>query len=131
MKRTYLLDTCACLFAVADGLESLGKAARRIMIREENELVLSSVSIVEMGILRSLGKIRMDFQAVQQSLSSLRASIVPYRAQHAAQYFDLPWFSEHRDPFDRMIIATALAERFPVITSDPKFLGYNKLEVVW
>jgi len=119
------------MFAVADGLESLGKAARRVMSREDNELVLSAVSIVEMGILRSLGKLKMDFQAVQDSLCSLRASIVPYRAQHAAHYFDLPWFAEHRDPFDRMIIATALAERFPVITSDHKFQRYNKLEVVW
>jgi PIN domain nuclease of toxin-antitoxin system len=43
--------------------------------------------------------------------------------------FGLP--QHHRDPFDRMLIATALAEDIPVVTSDRRFKDYRGLRVIW
>jgi PIN domain nuclease of toxin-antitoxin system len=42
--------------------------------------------------------------------------------------FDLPL--HHRDPFDRMLIATALSEAVPIITADVEFKGYRGLKVI-
>jgi PIN domain nuclease of toxin-antitoxin system len=92
---------------------------------------MSSISLVQIGILRSIHRLQLDFQAIQNALEALRVSILPYGARHAARYFDLPWFAEHRDPFDRMIIATALEEHLPMITNDAKSLLYTNLNVVW
>lgn len=55
--------------------------------------------------------------------------IIPFRGQHAERYFTLP-LGDQRDPIDRMIIATALAEEIPVLTSDRRFKSYRGLEVI-
>ena len=68
MNRTYLLDTCAFLSAVTKGLGALGKTARTVMAHEQNELVMSSISLVEIGILRSIHRLQVDFQAIQNAL---------------------------------------------------------------
>jgi PIN domain nuclease of toxin-antitoxin system len=43
--------------------------------------------------------------------------------------FELP--RHHGDPFDRQIIAQALSEKIPVVTSDQKFGLYKGLRVIW
>lgn len=40
-------------------------------------------------------------------------------------------FQHHADPFDRMIIAQALAEEIPIVTSDSQFKLYRDVEVIW
>ncbi|MBX2931596.1 MAG: PIN domain-containing protein [Chitinophagaceae bacterium] len=48
------------------------------------------------------------------------------------QYLIRPVFSEHKDPFDRLIIATAITEKIPIISSDKKFDLYKDLvEAIW
>ena len=54
---------------------------------------------------------------------------IPYTARHAMQLFDLPL--HHYDPFDRMLIATALVEGVPVVTGDREFKRYRGLSVIW
>ncbi len=62
------------------------------------------------------GKLRVFAASVPQALEELSIRILPFKADHAFLLFELPL--QHRDPFDRQIIAQALAERMPVITSD-------------
>ena len=58
--------------------------------------------------------------------------ILPYQPNHALRYFSLPTPAEtHRDPHDRMLIATALTEQLPILTSDVEFRKYAGLKVVW
>ena len=54
-----------------------------------------------------------------------------YRARldHAFELFELPLY--HSDPFDRQIIAQALSEKVPVVTSDEKFSLYKGLKLIW
>jgi PIN domain nuclease of toxin-antitoxin system len=55
--------------------------------------------------------------------------MLPFTPQHAYRLFSLPL--HHRDPFDRMLIATALAEEIPLIGSDRLFKMYKGLKVIW
>lgn len=58
--------------------------------------------------------------------------VIPHRADHAIHYFSLPPPEvTHRDPHDRMIIATALLEKIPIPTSDAEFKKYSGLKVIW
>ncbi|HVW08221.1 MAG TPA: PIN domain-containing protein [Bryobacteraceae bacterium] len=63
------------------------------------------------------------------AIADLQIRVIPYDAEHARLLFDLPL--HHRDPFDRQIIAQALAEKIPVVTCDPKFSLYKGLSVIW
>lgn len=59
----------------------------------------------------------------------IAAAILPFTLQHAYRLFSLPL--HHRDPFDRMLIATALVEDIPLAGSDKEFKKYRGLRVIW
>ncbi len=132
MSRAYLLDTCAFLKAVTDEGTGLGWEARRLILSPSNHCLLSAVSVAEMGILTSVGRLKMSTGALRQLLEDLDVTVLPYQTNHALRYFALPSIEEtHRDPHDRMIIATALVEQIPILTSDAEFTKYTGLKVIW
>jgi len=63
------------------------------------------------------------------AIDDLKLRVLPYTARHAYQLFGLPL--HHADPFDRQIIAQALAEIVPVVTPDEKFSLYKGLTIIW
>lgn len=62
-------------------------------------------------------------------IADLRLRVLPYTAEHASWLFDLA--THHADPFDRQIIAQALAENVPIVTPDEAFRLYEHLKVIW
>lgn len=123
-----LLDTAILIFAV----ESPGRLSRRatsVLEDHENILELSAVSLSEIAIKTSLGKLRMSADVAREAVASLGIRVLPYTAVHAFHLFELP--VHHSDPFDRQIIAQALSEKIPVITPDEKFSLYKGIKVVW
>lgn len=46
---------------------------------------------------------------------------MPITNNHLLAYDQIPFYADHRDPFDRLILATALAEQMPIISADEKF----------
>jgi PIN domain nuclease of toxin-antitoxin system len=62
-------------------------------------------------------------------VEDLGIRVLPYTADHAFELFDLPL--HHGDPFDRQIIAQALSEKIPIVTSDEKFNLYKRLKLIW
>ena len=54
-------------------------------------------------------------------------TILPLTEQHIFAYQSIIFFEEHRDPFDRFIIAVAKEEKFMVMTVDKKFQLYTSL----
>jgi len=95
----------------------------------QNVLELSTISLAEIAIKASLGKLRLSAATARQAVQDLDVRILPYTAEHAFDLFTLPL--HHRDPFDRQIIAQALSEKIPIITSDEKFGLYQGVKVVW
>jgi PIN domain nuclease of toxin-antitoxin system len=123
-----LLDTSVLIFAV-DEPERLSKRAVTALQNPENILELSAISLVEIAIKTSLGKLSLSVETVQQALDDLDIRVLPFTGQHALHLFELP--RHHGDPFDRQIIAQALAEGIPLVASDEKFRLYKGLRIVW
>ena len=123
-----LLDTAILIYAV-ESPERLTKRATTILENAENVLELSAISLSEIAIKRALGKLRLSADVARQAVADLNVRILPYTADHAFQLFDLPL--HHSDPFDRQIIAQALSEKMPILTSDEKFRLYKGLRLIW
>jgi PIN domain nuclease of toxin-antitoxin system len=127
----YLLDTSVFLSAALDGLDVLPRKVRAILMEEGNELLLSTISITEIALKHGAGKLAFGARETKQALTDLRIRLLPYDIRHTFQYFDLSQHTTHKDPFDRMIIATALQENVPILTSDRQFKAYRNLQVIW
>lgn len=122
-----LLDT-QVLFMAATGAR-FSKRVQSLLASVENELVLSSTSILEIALKHTRKKIDMPEPLVEQAVQDLGLTVIAFEPQHAYRLFSLP--VHHRDPFDRMIIATALVEELPLIGGDRDFGSYKGLRVIW
>lgn len=123
-----LLDTATFIWAVVSP-ERIATKAMRAMQNNQSRMELSSISLSEIAIKQALGKLDFSADDVRIGVADLKLRVLPYTADHAYQLFSLP--QHHADPFDRQIIAQALAEDIPVITSDEKFRLYKGLQVIW
>ncbi len=123
-----LLDTAAFIFAVVSP-ELLTKRATAILHDPENIRELSALSLSEIAIKSARGKLDFSGADTRRAIEDLDVRILPYTANHALALFDLPLL--HTDPFDRQIIAQALSEEIPIMTSDEKFSLYQGLKVLW
>jgi len=123
-----LLDTAVLIYAV-ESPERLSKRAVTALKNQENVLEISPVSLAEIAIKSALRKLSVSAAIARQAIQELDIRVLPYTAEHAYRLFDLPL--HHGDPFDRQIIAQALSENIPVVTSDKKFSLYKGLKIVW
>jgi PIN domain nuclease of toxin-antitoxin system len=123
-----LLDTAVLIFAV-ESPERLSKRARAALKNPDNIRELSAISLTEIAIKTTLGKLDISAEIVRQAIRDMDIRILPFTADHAFRLFELP--AHHRDPFDRQIIAQALSENIPVVTSDEQFRAYKGIEIIW
>jgi PIN domain nuclease of toxin-antitoxin system len=120
-----LLDTQSWLWMAA-APDRLSHTARVTVEDADNELFLSAASAWEIAIKHALGKLQLPeapVSYVPTRMRLLRTSPLPIEHGHALRVNLLP--PHHRDPFDRLLVAQALEERMPVLTSDPVFASYN------
>lgn len=87
-----------------------------------NEVFLSAISIAELMIKSSIGKININFNPLEMA-EKMRVDIVDFSGTHAITLGELPL--HHKDPFDRMIIAQALTNKLILMSDDSKFPQYN------
>ena len=123
-----LLDTVTFIWAVSSP-ERLSRRAVAALRSDAAVRELSSISISEIAIKQARGKLTFGKDDVIAGLADLRVRVLPYTADHAFCLFDLPL--HHPDPFDRQIIAQALAESIPVATPDESFRLYHELKIIW
>jgi PIN domain nuclease of toxin-antitoxin system len=123
-----LLDTAVLIFAVS-APDRLSKRAFSTLRNPENTRELSVISLTEIAVKTTLGKLDFPADRTRQALEDVDIRILPFSADHAFQLFALP--VHHRDPFDRQIIAQAMWEGIPVITPDESFSHYEGLKVIW
>jgi PIN domain nuclease of toxin-antitoxin system len=123
-----LLDTNVFIKILEGRLPA--KVERRIF-KPGAELLLSIVSPWEIAIKRTLHKAGFTAHLVQAKIAELGLQILPVRLEHTARVYSLPL--HHNEPFDRMIIAQALVEDCPLVSSDQRFPLYSStgLKVLW
>ncbi|OFW07277.1 MAG: twitching motility protein PilT [Acidobacteria bacterium RIFCSPLOWO2_02_FULL_67_36] len=124
-----LVDTHAFLWFMA-GDERLSRGARRAVERASGDWCLSAASIWEMSIKASLGRLALPAPAEAYIAEKVRQGlrVLAIEWPHAAAVERLPF--HHHDPFDRLIVAQAQAERLAVVTRDAVFSEYG-IKVVW
>ncbi len=130
MPGRFLLDTHVVVdVGSKGGFETMPVRVRRILEDPEAELLLSVVSEVEVAIKSRVGK--LDLKKEQLAVICANAAIASYplRQRHSDRLFELPL--HHKDPFDRLIISTALSDDLSVISSDKHFRKYKGLRVIW
>ncbi|MBF0120223.1 MAG: PIN domain-containing protein, partial [Desulfobacterales bacterium] len=89
----------------------------------------SQISLIEIAIKLKLGKLKLhvDLPIISQTLQNDGYEQLNIQNKHILSYQHIPLYDNHRDPFDRLLIATALSENFSLITSDEKFILYQNL----
>jgi PIN domain nuclease of toxin-antitoxin system len=124
-----ILDTHAFLWGIG-GDPRMSSHARDIFTGP-SDLWLSLASIWEILIKVQLGKLELPQPAGPYILSKLAEYNVETLAidlDHLLAFERLPM--HHRDPFDRMLIAQSMEERWPIVTVDPVFSRYP-VDVIW
>ena len=121
-----LLDTHIFLWAVA-GSSSL-KPATRSLIESADEVFVSVASIWEVAIKARLGKIEADPDELVAAIAASGFKELAVSAAHAAGVAQLEL--NHNDPFDRLLIAQALAEPLKLLTADAVLVQYTDLVVL-
>lgn len=122
----YLLDTCAILF-IAQKTENLSAATlERIEEASPGEVSVSAISVAELACLQEGGKISLKphwRRWWETLLSRTGWSCLPITGETLAEAYSLP-APIHRDPADRILIATARVERLTIVTADARILAY-------
>jgi PIN domain nuclease of toxin-antitoxin system len=116
-----LLDTHIFLWALAEP-HRLGEDRRRQIETQANAVHVSAISVAEIAIKASLGKLDAPFDPVEM-IDRCGFEHLEFDSQHAALLKDLPFY--HRDPFDRMLIAQSLATGHTLVSDDPAFRAYD------
>ncbi len=126
-----LLDTHALIWLATD-LSQLTDAAKSAIRFHVSELHVSAITALEISLLTKCGKLkwgRRPLSFFEQALKQHGVKEVPIDSGIAWRSAQLPPL--HRDPFDRIIIATAQAHGMTILTKDRTIPTYPKTKVVW
>jgi PIN domain nuclease of toxin-antitoxin system len=117
-----LLDTNAALFALAAPRRLSAKARAAILA---GPVYLSVVSYWEVVLKSMKGKLDVGEPRTwwRDALAQLAATPLALRPEHVSGVCVLP--SHHKDPFDRILIAQAIAEDLPLVTADGEMASYS------
>ena len=104
--------------------DRLPAAAAALIRNPDNELFFSAASIWEVAIKAGLGRadFRIDAQQFRRALLDNGYVELAITGRHAAAVARLP--DLHKDPFDRLLLAQAGVEGFPLVTADARLGAY-------
>jgi PIN domain nuclease of toxin-antitoxin system len=125
-----LLDTHVLIWWSLDSAK-LSRKVYELLIDAENTHVISIASVWEIQVKVQLGKLGLDVKLSelithQKQVNNLQ--ILPIDLTHIYALENLP--NEHRDPFDRIMLAQAMVEKMPFLSAD-KIFDLYPIERVW
>jgi PIN domain nuclease of toxin-antitoxin system len=130
----YLLDTHVLIWFQ----ENNPKIPERVMKEIQtsgNTILFSQVSLFETSIKQKIGKLPAFYATIedvyQQAIND-GFTFLNIQNQHIYNYNRVPLLEDHRDPFDRLLIATAMEEKAVILSADEKMSLYPDLvKVLW
>ena len=120
----YLLDTHVLIWYLNKNYEMISPNLLRTLQNPNNHIFISIASLWEITIKQNIGKFKPDLE-IKDIFSYIYKSstiLLNIEEKHLLEYRHLPLI--HRDPFDRLIIATAISENLTLITHDRKIQEY-------
>ena len=130
--RLYL-DTNILVFLITNMRDEISQRIWDLINDYENILMTSYESVRELIYLYLAGKIpkvknrpSLRPSEVIACIKKMNIQIVPISEHHLQMYSELPFYDDHKDPSDRLIIAQAIADKVSLVSSDRKFNRYEK-----
>jgi PIN domain nuclease of toxin-antitoxin system len=124
-----LLDAHTAIWFVTDS-KQLPKSTKKRIENPDNHCFISIATLWEMGIKYSLGKLKLkaELNKIFELFFDSGLILIPITPEHILTNTILPF--QHRDPFDRLIIAQAKREGYTIISKDREFENYE-VNLVW
>jgi PIN domain nuclease of toxin-antitoxin system len=121
-----LLDTNILLWVITTP-ERLSESDRAAILDPANDILFSAASIWEIAIKAALrrAEFRVRPEAVAEEARDIGFTELPVHSSVASRVADLPLI--HRDPFDRLLVAQAIAEPAILYTADARLSTYSEL----
>lgn len=105
----------------------LSPRAAELIRTPSNEVFVSAASLFEIAIKKKIGKLvttRSAAEIVQEMTRVLAFQLLPILPHHLDAYESIPLYDDHRDPFDRLLVASAFTDQLTLISDDGKFERY-------
>ena len=133
MKK-FLLDTHVLLWAIGASDELSPQVFENISSRE-NEVFVSAISLWEIALKQSLGKLEFNFavEDIPKHCEQMGFYLIPLMPLEALDFLKLPPKKNHKDPFDRMLIYQCIRGNYILVSKDDKMKLYESdgLECIW
>ncbi|NLF19054.1 MAG: type II toxin-antitoxin system VapC family toxin [Lentisphaerae bacterium] len=127
-----LLDTCCLVWAVS-APDQLSAPAREALCARDTEVFVSPISCAEIACLSDRGRIRLSRHWrtwFDEALSRNGWQVIDISLALVQEAYSLPG-DFHRDPADRILVATARHLQLTLITADRKILDYPHVRTMW
>ena len=119
-----LLDTHLAVWWEA-GDAHLPDAVRDLVLGSADDVFVSLVSLWEMAIKVGMGRLRVDFSRFAARVEQTGFLWLGIEIPHILAVATLPVFADHKDPFDRLLVAQSLAEPLVLLTVDANLARYG------
>lgn len=118
---SYLIDAHIFIWFMENN-KKISPRIKTLLQNPSANVFISIASIWEMVIKQTKGQLKIP-KDIEGGIESSGLLILPIEISHVMETGKLPL--HHKDPFDRMLIAQALAENLTLVTTDPKIWQYN------
>ena len=128
-----LLDTHVWWWALNEPKKLSNKAYKFIKNNPSNQRSIASISMWEFAMLVSTGKVEIRIppdQWLEQAVNKTGIEVFELSPKVAAESCNLPG-DFHKDPADRIIVATARINNISLITKDKKIIDYPYVNTIW
>jgi len=124
-----ILETCVLLWFLHDDPMLPERVAKRI--EESERAYLSIASLWEVAIKKTIKKLDIPetVKELEKKCEEKRIFILPIKTDYLERIQNLPMI--HADPFDRLIMATAIEENLTLLTDDGKIRLYKSVVQEW
>jgi len=124
---SYLLDTHALIWYFENS-DDIPESIASLIDNPVHHKFISVVSLWEIAIKINMGKLnmRLSLDELLDVISNSELAVIPIEGSHLKGLSKLPYI--HKDPFDRLLISTALMEDLTIITIDENI---QKYDVLW
>lgn len=119
-----LLDTQLALWWLIRS-QRVPDEARRLIEHSAESVAISRVSLWEMAIKISIGKLHIDLPRFIEQAEVTGFEWLDLKTEHILTVSKLPLYDDHRDPFDRLLVAQSLSEPLLLVTADGKLARHG------